>query len=208
MTIAGLPPSLLLASNNAGKLREFGALLTPLGIQLLAQGERNIPEAEEPFPTFLENALAKARHAACASGLPALADDSGLCVAALGGAPGVHSARYAGEPRSDARNNRRLLDALAGAGALTPADRRAAFVCTLVLVRHPEDPDPLVAQGHWGGEIASAPAGEGGFGYDPLFFLPALGCSAAELPADQKNRLSHRAQALRRLLELLQTGQS
>jgi XTP/dITP diphosphohydrolase len=194
-----LPARLVLASNNAGKLREFGALLAPLGIELIAQGALAIPEAEEPYASFLENALAKARHAAALSGSWALADDSGLCVDALRGAPGVLSARYAGEPRDDARNNAQLLHELAGV-----ADRSAAFVCTLVLLRHPADPDPLVAQGRWSGQIALSAAGDGGFGYDPLFWLPAQGCTSAQLPPDLKNLLSHRAQALRRLLELMQ----
>lgn len=189
---------LVLASGNAGKLRELAALLAPLGIECLAQAALGIAEAAEPHHTFLENALAKARHAAAASGLPALADDSGLCVAALGGEPGVHSARYGGEPRSDARNNARLVARLAG---LT--DRRAHYACVIVLVRHAADPEPLVAQGRWHGVIQDAPDGDGGFGYDPHFFLPDEGCTAARLPEARKNALSHRAQALARLNELL-----
>ena len=195
---SALPARLLIASNNPGKLREFGALLGPLGVALVAQGDLAIAEAQEPFPTFLENALAKARHAAAASGLPALADDSGLCVDVLDGAPGVHSARYAGEPRSDERNNARLLEQLEGF-----QDRTAAFVCTLVLVRHPLDPDPVVAQGRWVGQIARTPAGAGGFGYDPLFWVPEAACTSAELAPADKNSRSHRGQALRRLLDLL-----
>ena len=189
---------IVLASNNAKKLKELSALLMPLGIQLIPQGELGVPEAEEPHHTFLENALAKARHAAQLTGLPALADDSGLCVKALGGAPGVQSARYAGEPKSDARNNEKLLAALAGV-----ADRRAHFVSLLVLVRHGEDPQPLVAEGEWHGEIIGDYRGEGGFGYDPLFYVPAEQATAAELAAEVKNRLSHRGQAMARLIERL-----
>jgi XTP/dITP diphosphohydrolase len=200
---SALPPRLLLASNNAGKLREFAALLAPLGITLLTQGELAIPEAAEPFATFAENALSKARHAARLSGLPALADDSGLCVDALAGAPGVHSARFAGEPCSDARNNALLLERLRAAGALDPAQRGAHFACTLVLVRHDADPDPLIAQGRWRGRVGPAEVGAGGFGYDPLFEVPELGCTSAELDEAHKNRLSHRGQALQRLLAML-----
>ena len=189
---------IVLASNNAKKLKELSALLTPLGIQLIPQGELGVPEAEEPHHTFLENALAKARHAAQLTGLPALADDSGLCVKAVGGAPGVQSARYAGEPKSDARNNEKLLAALTGV-----ADRRAHFVSLLVLVRHGDDPQPLVAEGEWHGEIIDQYRGEGGFGYDPLFYVPAEKATAAELSAEVKNRLSHRGQAMARLLERL-----
>lgn len=197
--MSGWPARLLVASNNAGKLAEFRTLLDPLGCAVVAQGELQVPEAEEPFDTFLENALAKARHASALSGLPALADDSGLCVDALGGAPGVHSARYAGEPRSDARNNALLLERLQGV-----TDRRAAFVCTLVLVRHPEDPDPLVAQGRWVGRVALAAQGSGGFGYDPLFEVPGTGTTAAGLAPADKNRLGHRGHALRALLAAFQ----
>lgn len=189
---------IVLASNNAKKLKELAALLTPLGIQLIPQGELGVPEAEEPHFTFLENALAKARHAAQLTGLPALADDSGLCVKALGGAPGVQSARYAGEPKSDTRNNEKLLAALQGV-----TDRRAHFVSLLVLVRHGEDPQPLVAEGEWHGEIIDDHRGEGGFGYDPLFYVPKEKATAAELSADVKNRLSHRGQAMARLIERL-----
>ena len=190
---------LVLASNNAKKLKELVALVAPLGIEVIPQGELGVSEAEEPHCTFIENALAKARHAAAATGLPALADDSGLCVAALGGAPGVQSARYAGEPKSDARNNEKLLEALAG-----HADRRAHFVSLLVLVRHAEDPQPIIAEGEWHGEILPALQGEGGFGYDPLFLDPASGLTAAELPAEIKNQRSHRGQAMQKLLERLQ----
>ncbi len=196
---------LVLASNNAGKLREFAQLLAPLDIEVIPQAALNIAEAEEPHATFVENALAKARHASRLSGLPALADDSGLCVGALGGAPGVHSARYAGEPKSDARNNARLLEMLQGI-----ADRRAHFACVLVLVRHADDPQPLIAEGNWPGEILEAARGAEGFGYDPLFLVPEAHLTAAELPAEQKNHLSHRGQAMRQLLDRLQlhTAQS
>jgi XTP/dITP diphosphohydrolase len=190
---------LVLASNNPGKRREIEALLAP-GIELVAQSALGIAEAEEPHASFVENALAKARHASRAAGLGALADDSGLCVDALQGAPGVHSAYYAGREGSreerDARNNRRLLAELKD-------DRRGYYCCLMVMVRHPEDPRPLIAEGLWRGEIARAPRGANGFGYDPLFLLPALGKTAAELSPAEKNRISHRALALRKLLELL-----
>ncbi len=189
---------LVLASNNAGKLREFAQLLAPLGIEVLPQAHFNVPEVDEPHVTFVENALAKARHAAQATGLPALADDSGICVSALGGAPGVRSARYAGEPKSDQRNNERLLADLAG-----KADRRAHYVCVLVLCRHADDPQPLITEGEWHGEILVAPRGAGGFGYDPLFLVPDRGCTSAELSAEDKNARSHRGIALRRLVEQL-----
>jgi len=195
---------LVLASGNAGKLREFGALLAPLGLNLVAQGELGVTEADEPHCTFLENALAKARHASAATGLPALADDSGICVTALRGEPGVHSARYAGEPRSDARNNERLLADMAGIA--DPAARHAWYHCVLVLVRHAADPQPVVAEGSWHGQLLFTPRGVNGFGYDPLFFLPASGCSAAELDPAEKNRISHRGVALQRLLERLRAG--
>ena len=192
---------LVLASNNAKKAAELQALLEPLGLQVIPQGELGVAEAEEPHVTFVENALAKARHAAEATGLPAIADDSGLCVRALGGAPGVHSARYAGEPKSDARNNALLLERLAGV-----ADRRAHFVSVVVLVRAADDPQPLIADGEWHGEILQAPRGEGGFGYDPLFWLPELGQTAAELDAALKNTLSHRGAAMRHLLDRLKAN--
>ena len=190
--------SLVLASGNRGKRDEIQALLEPFGTRVVTQAELGITEAEEPYETFLENALAKARHACFATRLPALADDSGLCVDALGGAPGVHSARYAGEPRSDARNNEKLLQELEG-----KTDRGAHYVCVLVLMRGPADTQPLVAEAGWRGEIAPAPRGTGGFGYDPLFWLPSLGKTSAELEPAHKNRISHRGQALARLLELM-----
>ena len=186
---------LVIESNNAGKLAEFSRLLGPLGYRVRAQSELGISEAEEPHPTFIENALAKARHASRASGLPALADDSGICVPVLGGAPGVHSARYAGEPKSDAANNAKLVQALS-----PHADKSAYYYCVLVYVRHAEDPQPVIAEGRWDGELIGQPRGEGGFGYDPHFLLPALGKTAAELSAEQKNQLSHRGQALRALV--------
>lgn len=191
---------LVLASNNAKKMKELNALLAPLGFEVIPQGELGIPEAEEPHCTFVENALAKARHAAEHSGLPALADDSGLCVRALGGAPGVISARYAGEPKADARNNQKLLADLGG-----QADRRAHFVSVLVLVRSANDPQPIIAEGEWHGEILPAQQGEGGFGYDPLFFVPEFGQTAAELDAATKNKVSHRGQAMQKLIERLPT---
>ena len=190
---------LVLASNNRGKLAEFAQLLAPLGFALKAQGELNIPEAEEPHATFVENALAKARHAARLSGLPALADDSGICVPALGGAPGVYSARYAGEPKSDAANNAKLVQDLA-----THADKSAYYYCVLVYLRHADDPQPVIAEGRWEGDIVAEPRGAGGFGYDPHFLVRDLGKTAAELSADEKNRLSHRGQALRALIGKLQ----
>jgi len=191
---------LVLASNNPGKLREIVPLLAPLGIEVIPQSHLGIAEAEEPHETFAENALAKARHASRASGLPALADDSGLCVDALGGAPGVHSAYYAGREGSreerDARNNAKLLASLADA-------RRAHYTCVMVLVRSADDPQPVVAEGTWQGEIARAPRGTHGFGYDPLFLLPERGVTAAELAPEEKNRISHRARAAARLMALL-----
>ncbi|HJV88376.1 MAG TPA: RdgB/HAM1 family non-canonical purine NTP pyrophosphatase [Noviherbaspirillum sp.] len=189
---------LVLASNNAGKLKEFGEMLAPIGFEIHAQGEFNVPEAEEPHLTFVENALAKARHAARITGLPALADDSGVCANALGGAPGVISARYAGEPKSDARNNEKLVADLAA-----HQDKSAYYYCVLVFVRHADDPRPVIAEGRWDGEIIAEPRGQGGFGYDPYFWLPAQGKTVAELSAEEKNRLSHRGQALRALVEKL-----
>jgi XTP/dITP diphosphohydrolase len=195
--------TLLLASGNPGKALEIGALLAPHGIRIVTQAVLGIVEAREPHETFLDNALAKARHASFAAGLPALADDSGLCVEALGGAPGVRSATYAGTQGSraerDARNNARLLAELAG-----QENRRACYCCVMVLVRHARDPEPLVGEGRWYGEIALAPRGTGGFGYDPLFLLPERGLTAAQLDAAEKNRISHRGQALARLTALIE----
>ena len=189
---------LVVASNNPGKLREFGALLAPLGWETIPQKDLGVPECEEPHGTFVENALAKARHAAALTGLPALADDSGLCAHALGGAPGVYSARFAGEPKSDERNNEKLVAELAD-----KPDRRAHYVCVLVFVRHADDPQPVIAEGEWHGEIVDAPRGAGGFGYDPYFFLPDAGMTVAELDAAEKNRRSHRGLALQHLIERL-----
>jgi len=193
---------LVIASNNSGKLRELQLTLASLSIEILAQAQLGIDEAEEPHCTFIENALAKARHVSRISGLPALADDSGLCVDALGGAPGVQSARYAGEPKSDSRNNEKLLQAMKGV-----VDRRAHYYCVLVLVRHADDPQPLIAEGEWHGEIAQQMLGEGGFGYDPLFWLPQLNKMSAELSRYEKAQISHRAQALHILLQRLQIAE-
>lgn len=189
---------LVLASNNAKKMKELNALLAPLGFEVIPQGQLGIPEAEEPHCTFVENALTKARHASKLSGLPALADDSGLCVAALGGAPGVYSARYAGEPKSDARNNQKLLADLGD-----NPNRAAHFVSVIVLVRHADDPQPLIAEGEWHGEILPAERGEGGFGYDPMFYLPEFNQTAAELDAAIKNQQSHRGRAMQQLIARL-----
>jgi XTP/dITP diphosphohydrolase len=189
---------LVMASNNAGKLREFSALLAPLGWEVIPQSALGVTEAEEPHDTFVENALAKARHASLSTGLPALADDSGVCVHALGGAPGVYSARFAGEPKSDARNNALLIEKLAA-----HADKGAHYVCVLVFVRAANDPQPLIAEGEWHGEIIDTPRGAGGFGYDPYFLLPEFGLTAAELPAERKNAISHRGLACARLLDRL-----
>ncbi len=194
---------LLVASSNAGKLREIGEILAPLRIQVLSQRELGIPEAPEPHDTFVENALAKARHAAARSGLPALADDSGLCVDALGGEPGVRSARFAGEPKDDERNNAHLVQVMRDR-----AQRSAHYYCVMVLVRHPKDPEPLIAEGRWYGEIIDTPRGAGGFGYDPYFLVPALGRTAAELQAAEKHAISHRGQAMARLLGLLDAALS
>jgi XTP/dITP diphosphohydrolase len=192
----------VIASNNPGKLRELGTMLAPLGIEAVAQSEFAVGEAEEPHDTFLENALAKSRHAAAATGLPTLADDSGLCVPALGGEPGVHSAHYAGTAGSreerDARNNAKLVAALRDA-----SDRAAFYYCVLVLVRAASDPTPVIADARWHGEIVLAPRGSGGFGYDPYFVPRGSGLTAAEMSAEAKNRASHRAQALAALAEKL-----
>ena len=189
---------IVLASNNKGKLKEFNELLATIGFSAHPQGEFDVPEAEEPFHTFVENALAKARHAARLTGLPALADDSGVCVNALGGAPGVVSARYAGEPKSDARNSEKLIADLAA-----HTDKSAYYYCVLVFVRHADDPQPVIADGRWEGVISPEVRGEGGFGYDPHFLIPSLGKHVAELAPEEKNRLSHRGQALRALVEKL-----
>ena len=191
---------IVLASNNPGKVREIGAMLEDSGIDILPQSDFAVEAVEETGLTFVENALLKARHAAEQSGLPAIADDSGLVVDALNGAPGIHSARYAGEEASDADNVQKLLAALAD---VPEAQRTARFVCLMVYLRHAADPLPLICQGIWEGRITTAPAGQGGFGYDPVFFVPEKGCTSAELAAEEKNRLSHRGQALRCLVEAL-----
>lgn len=192
---------LVIASNNQGKLREINTLLEPLAIEAIPQSDFNAGEVDEPYATFVENALAKARHASRCSGLPALADDSGICVSALNGAPGVASARYAGEPKSDERNNLKLIETLKN-----QLDRRAYYYCVIVLVRHADDPQPIIVDGSWYGEIVDQPRGEGGFGYDPYFFVPEFGKTSAELTAEQKNQISHRGQALKYLVEILRAG--
>lgn len=193
---------LVIATGNAHKLQEIRVLLEPLGIDVVPQSDFNVPEAAEPHCTFIENALAKARHAARLTGLPALADDSGICVEALGGAPGVISAIYAGEPRSDARNNEKLLEAMRDV-----ADRRAHYHCALVLLRHADDPQPIIAEGQWHGMILESPRGEGGFGYDPLFLDTNLQQTVAEISTTDKNRVSHRGKALRMLVDKLRAIQ-
>jgi XTP/dITP diphosphohydrolase len=193
--------TLVLASNNAGKLAELQAMFAPLGVRLIRQAEMGIPEAPEPHRTFIENALAKARHASAASGLPALADDAGLCVEAFGGQPGVDTAYYAtrfGYEKSDANNVRALLEQMRGV-----TDRRAAMVSTLVAVRSPDDPEPLVATGRVSGLITEAPQGGNGFGFDPVMWIPAFGQTFAQLPTEVKNAHSHRGRAARAMLELM-----
>ena len=186
---------LVLASNNPGKLREFVRLFAPLGIEVIAQSDLGVTEADEPHLTFVENALAKARHASAAAKLPALADDSGICVRALDGAPGVQSARYAGEPKSDERNNEKLV-----AAVHETRDRHAHYVCVLVLVRHAADPEPIIVDGAWHGLVIDTPRGTGGFGYDAYFLDATTGMTAAELPLEMKNKLSHRGKAMRALI--------
>ena len=191
---------LILASNNAGKVKEFQALLAPLNFQVIPQGELGIPSAEEPHFTFVENALTKARHASAASGLPALADDSGICTHALNGQPGVLSARFAGEQGDDAANNQKLIQDLKD-----QADRSAHYVCALVFVNSANDPEPIIVQTRWYGQIVDEAAGSNGFGYDPYFFLPDQKCTAAELEPEKKNSISHRGQALRELIAQLKS---
>lgn len=193
--------SIVLASGNAGKLKEFSALLKPLGLTVIPQASLNISEAPEPHPTFVENALAKARHASALSGMPAMADDSGLCVRALNGAPGIFSARYAQSEqgvRSDSANNQKLVQTLHNV-----SDRRAWYVAVLVFLTHPEDPQPLIAEANWFGEIVDIPDGMNGFGYDPHFFIAEHGCTVARLDPVLKNAVSHRGQAMRILLSKL-----
>jgi len=186
---------LVLASNNAGKLREFQALLAPLNFEVIPQGQLGIPSCDEPFHTFVENALAKARHASAACGLPALADDSGICVKALDNKPGVYSARYAGEPANDAANNQKLIAELND-----KTDRSAHYVCALVFVKSADDPQPILVETQWHGVIVNEAKGSHGFGYDAHFYLPELDQTAAQLDPSQKNAVSHRGQALRELI--------
>ncbi|MDM7480670.1 MAG: RdgB/HAM1 family non-canonical purine NTP pyrophosphatase [Halomonas sp.] len=195
--------TLVLASGNAGKLKEFNQLLSPLGLDVRAQAEFGVQDVEETGLTFVENALLKAREASRVSGLPALADDSGLEVDALQGAPGIYSARYAGEPKSDERNNQKLLAALADCAE---GQRSGRYWCVLVYLRHAEDPVPVIVQRSWEGEILAHPRGDGGFGYDPLFWLPDQGMSVAELASESKNRLSHRGRALHDLVDILKVA--
>jgi len=190
---------LVIASGNTGKLREIAHLLAPLSLEIIPQAKLNVPGCDEPYCTFIENALAKARHASHHTGLPALADDSGLCVDSLQGAPGVISARYAGEPKSDERNNQKLLEVLGD----TP-HRTAHFYCVMVLVRHANDPEPLIAEGQWVGEILKEYRGNDGFGYDPLFLDAKTGKTVAELPLEIKSRISHRGHAMAKLLQKLE----
>lgn len=192
---------IVIASGNAGKLREIRRILEPLEFNVVPQSDFAVPECPEPHVTFIENCLAKARHAALHTGMPALADDSGICVDALNGAPGVYSARYAGEPKSDQRNNEKLIAALAN-----EPNRKAHYYCVIVLVRHPDDPQPLIAEGSWHGEIIDSPRGENGFGYDPYFYLPEFGKTGAELDPDHKNVISHRGQALDILVNKLRAA--
>lgn len=198
---------IVIASSNPGKLREFEQMLAPLGIEIVPQSKFGIAEADEPHATFIENALAKARHASRLSRMPAFADDSGICVAALGGEPGVHSARFAGESlagspagreNQDRRNNEKLMASLSG-----HADRRAHYYCVIVLTRHADDPEPIIAEGRWHGEVIDAPRGTNGFGYDPYFYLREFGRTAAELMSEEKNAISHRGQALAALVAQL-----
>ncbi|HBP80453.1 MAG TPA: non-canonical purine NTP pyrophosphatase, RdgB/HAM1 family [Halomonas sp.] len=195
--------TLVLASGNSGKLKEFNQLLSPLGLDVRPQAEFGVHDVEETGLTFVENALLKAREASRVSGLPALADDSGLEVDALNGAPGIYSARYAGEPKSDQRNNEKLLAALS---ECAEGQRTARYWCVLVYLRHAEDPVLVIVQRSWEGEVLAHPRGEGGFGYDPLFWLPDQGMSVAELPSETKNRLSHRGRALHTLVDILKVA--
>ena len=186
---------IVLASSNLGKLAEFNALFGPLGIELISQQALGIPPAPEPYLTFVENALTKARQASTISGLPSLADESGICVEALDGAPGIHSARFAGPDATDTQNNEHLLHLMKN-----HTNKRARYVCALVFIRHPNDPEPIIASGSWNGEIIESPRGAYGFGYDPFFLLPDLGQTAAELLPALKNKISHRALAMQELI--------
>lgn len=189
---------IILASGNKGKLREFKQMLEPLGYEVHPQAEFNVTEADEPFSTFVENALAKARHVSRQTGLPAMADDSGICVNALDGKPGVLSARYAGDPKSDDRNNQKLIADLAEF-----EDKTANYYCVLVYVRSADDPQPIIADGTWSGVIIDEPRGGNGFGYDPYFFIPDYGKTAAEMAPEEKNAISHRGKALKKFMEML-----
>jgi XTP/dITP diphosphohydrolase len=191
---------IVLASNNAGKVREIGQLLAPLELDVVPQSQFDVPEADETGLSFVENAILKARHAADLTGLPAIADDSGIEVDALDGRPGIYSARYAGVGASDADNLQKLLHELDG---VPDEERGARFQCLMVYMRHAQDPTPIICQGTWEGRIVVEARGQGGFGYDPVFFVPEKNCTSAELPAEEKNRLSHRGQALRKLLAAL-----
>ena len=191
---------IVLASGNKGKLKEFNQVLGELGVEVLPQSEFDVPDAEETGLSFVENAILKARHACQLTGLPALADDSGLEVDALKGAPGIYSARFSGANATDADNNAKLLQSLEGT---SPEERSARFRCVLVFMRHAEDPTPLICQGTWEGQILPQPQGDNGFGYDPLFLVPGLDIASAQLPAEQKNRISHRGQAVQQLIKMI-----
>ncbi|WP_392565641.1 XTP/dITP diphosphatase [Utexia brackfieldae] len=191
---------LVLATNNQGKVKELDNLLSNAGFEVISQRVFNVPDIDETGLTFVENAILKARHTAKLTGLPAIADDSGLCVDALDGAPGIYSARYAGEGTNDQKNNQKLLQALAN---IPKAQRTAYFYCALVYLRHADDPTPIICQGKWSGNILTEPQGDGGFGYDPLFYIPELACSAAALPREQKSLISHRGQALKQMMKVL-----
>ncbi|NDL01418.1 XTP/dITP diphosphatase [Photorhabdus bodei] len=193
----------VLATGNPGKVRELAQLLADFGLDIVAQTELGVDSAEETGLTFIENAILKARHAAQVTGLPVIADDSGLSVDILGGAPGIYSARYAGENATDQQNLEKLLDTMKD---IPDDQRQAQFNCVLVYIRHAEDPTPLVFHGRWPGIIAHKPAGNGGFGYDPIFYIPKLGCTAAELTGEQKNAVSHRGQALKMMLDTLRNA--
>lgn len=193
---------IVLATNNQGKVKELQELLASAGFNVVAQSEYQVPDADETGLTFIENAIIKARHTAELTGLPAIADDSGLAVDALGGAPGIYSARYSGEGATDQKNNQKLLEALSN---VPPEKRTAYFYCALVFMRHANDPTPIICLGKWNGTILNAPSGQGGFGYDPLFYVPELGCSAADLTREHKSKISHRGQALTELMKKLQT---
>ncbi|MBN1006653.1 RdgB/HAM1 family non-canonical purine NTP pyrophosphatase [Amphritea pacifica] len=191
---------IVLASGNRGKLKEFNQVLGELGVEVIPQSQFSVPDAEETGLSFVENAIIKARHASQLTGLPALADDSGLEVDLLNGAPGIYSARFAGAGATDAENNQKLLTLLEGA---SPEQRTARFRCVLVFMRHAEDPTPLICQGSWEGQILPLPQGENGFGYDPLFLVPGLDIASAQLPPEQKNKISHRGQAVQQLIKMI-----